>query len=554
MSIWTLKNITSEQYDEIYAGTPAMDIKHLFETEPIDDQDALERFFPSRLWRINSGIYHIENKVGDLIPFEMNYAQHKVYAESLKHPRLLILKSRQQGISTFWLIYSLDMSIVEDHTKGGLMAQGLDESRQLKERLERAWDNIPSDLLDFLKVENIKRNNKEFALNNGSKIYIATSFRSGTLQFLHISEFGKISAKYPDRAKETKTGSLQAIKGGQPVIIESTAEGRNNMFYDMWNTAISHQGVLTPKDFKPVFLSWVDDPDCNLDIPQTITKEAEEYFDTLKYEYEKFTGKKLRLRNSQKWWWVAQLREFEGDLSSMGQEYPGYPEEAFSATKDGTYWAKLYRDEVVNKGHLVENLYDPALDVYVAIDLGMNDMMCLVFYQLYSDKELRIIDEYHNWGEGIKHYVDVMREREKRYGYKIKYVYLPHDANIKELGTGKSRLAIFRELGVNVRLIPKTKSVLNDIELVRRVIPKMWFDIRNTEYLQKAMENYSKEWDDRLGVFKDKPLHNEYSHPADAIRYMVISVYHKIKSPEKRVKEIVKKGKVKSNVVDGMAI
>ncbi|RUM74140.1 MAG: hypothetical protein DSZ10_02150, partial [Sulfurovum sp.] len=77
------------------------------------------------------------------------------------------------------------------------MAQGLDEAATLKERLERAYDNLPEELLNFLGVKNTVRNTKEFALSNDSKIYIATSFRSGTLQFLHISEFGKISAKNP---------------------------------------------------------------------------------------------------------------------------------------------------------------------------------------------------------------------------------------------------------------------------------------------------------------------------------------------------------------------
>jgi hypothetical protein len=66
------------------------------------------------------------------------------------------------------------------------------------------------------------------------------------------------------------------------------------------------------------------------------------------------------------------------------------------------------------------------------------------------------------------------------------------------------------------------------------------------------MENYTKEWDERLGVFKDKPLHNEWSHAADAIRYMVVSVFHKIK-PKGTTKQSAKKRRT-SNVVDGIAM
>ena len=543
---WTLNNITSEQYDEIYAGTSAMEIKHLFESEPESDDDAIANYLPSKLWRMNSGLYKIENKEGDLIAFEMNWAQHRVYADSLRHPRLIILKSRQQGISTFWLLYALDLTIFEDNMKAGLMSQGLQESKTLKERLERAYDNFPEELLNFIGAHNIVRNSSEFALDNDSKVYVATSFRSGTLQFMHISEFGKISAKHPEKAKETKSGSMQAIKGGLPVIIESTAEGRHNMFYNMWVQADSHAGNYSPKDFKPCFLSWAEDPDCRISVPQLVNAEAEAYFSAGEVDYEAYTGNKLILSDEQKWWWVSQLREFTGDMDLMGQEYPLVPEEAFAATKDGTYYAKLFRKEVVAKGQIVGDIYEPKLPVDVAVDLGMSDMMVLVFFQTYNN-EIRIIDEYHNSGEGIAHYVAKLKEKP----YKYRTVYLPHDANVKELGTGKSREGIFRSMGVPVRRLPRTRSVANDIELVRKAIPYMWLDEKNCSYIKLAMENYTKEWDDRLGVFKDKPFHDEFSHAADAIRYMVIGSWHKIRP--KGVSKTTTKRRM-SNVVDGIAM
>ena len=547
--MWTLKNITPEQFDAIYDGTIALEVKHLFETEPESDDDAFANFYPSKLWRLNCGLYKIEDKDGNLISFEMNWAQHVVYSFFLKHPRLLILKSRQQGISTYWLLFFFDSILVEDNMKYGLMSQGLKESKILKERIVRAWEHLPEQLIGFLEVKALVQNSEEFTLSNDSKIYIATSFRSGTLQGLHISEFGKISAKTPEKAKETKTGSMQAIRGGLPVVIESTAEGRHNMFYDEWIKAVDHIGNLAPKDFQPVFLSWVDDPDCEISIPQLIDSSSEEYFSELETEYYNYFHRKPALTNEKKWWWVAQLREFNGDREMMGQEYPGWPEEAFSATKDGTYWAKLFRREVVANGRIVPDLYEGSLPVDVAIDLGMNDMMVLIFFQTYAN-EIRIIDEYHNSGEGIGHYVMKMREK----GFKYRAVWLPHDAVVKELGTGKSRYSIFREMGVPVRLLPRTKSVVNDIELVRKAIPYIWMDEKTTKYVQHAFENYTKEWDERLGVFKDRPLHNEWSHPADAIRYLVVACYHKIKPKGSALNKGVIKKRKSTNVVDGIAL
>jgi len=550
---WTLKNISRKQYIEIYKDTPAMDIIHLFEKEPDNDEDALINYMPSKLWRMNSGIYKIETKQGDVIPFEMNWAQHKVYAEYLKHPRLIILKSRQQGISTFWLIFFFDDALVKDTHKFGLMAQGLKEAKNLKERVILAWQNYPEELKELFQLKVVKQNSDEFTLNNGSKIQIATSFRSGTLQGLHISEYGKIANKYPEKARETKTGSMQAIKHGLPVIIESTAEGSKNDFAKMWQAAVllKEEGAkLSGKDFRPVFLSWVDDPTCWSDVPQTLTKEAIEYFEKLKIEYEKWYGKKPKLHMQQLWWWMSQFREFNYDWGLMGQEYPGYPDEAFAATKDGSYYAKLYREHIVAKKRLVENLYDEHLPVYVAMDLGMNDTMVLVFFQVWNG-ELRIIDEYHNSGEGLEHYVNVMKAKP----YRISKVYVPHDAKVKELGTGKSRYDVLRSLGVPAKVLPKTKSVINDIELVRQAIPYMWFDRDNTTYLQQAMLNYSKQWDDKLGIWKDKPLHDEWSNPADAIRYMVISQWNRLKVENKKEnKNTYKERQKSSNVADGLAL
>ena len=547
--MWTLKAIGPEEYDDMFYGTAGMDVKELFEREPESDEDALMNFFPSKLWRLNSGIYKIEDKEGNLIPFTMNRAQLYVYAHLIKHPRLIILKARQMGVSTFFLIYALDLILTEDNMKAGLMAQGLQEAKTLKERLERAYDNIPEQLLEFLGVKNIVRNNSEFSLNNDSKVYIATSFRSGTLQMLHISEFGKISAKNPEKAKETRTGSMQAIRGGLPVIVESTAEGRHNAFFELWEAATGHTGNMAPKDYMPVFLSCWDDPDCEINVPQIIDREAEEFFEESCAEYEKFFGRPKILKKQQKWWWVAQFREFGQDWDMINQEYPPAPIYAFNATKDGTYWAKLYNKEVVLGGHIVPDLYEPTLPVDVAVDLGLNDMMVLVFYQIYAN-ELRVIDEYHNNGEGILHYVNKMKEK----GYKYRSVWLPHDAVVRELGTGKSRYSIFRELGVPARLLPRTKSVQNDIELVRKAIPHIWLDEKNTGYIQQAFTSYSKDWDDRLEVFKDKPLHNEWSHPADAIRYMVVAAYRHIRPKGSAVNRgLVTKAKT-TNVVDGVAL
>jgi hypothetical protein len=498
---WSL-SISEEYFNIIYKGL-GID-KSLFQREPESDQDYISNFLVSKLWRLNN-LYKIVDKDGNKIRFSMNRAQHIVYAAILRHPRIIILKSRQQGISTFWLISYFDDAKFNDNLSIGMLAQGLEEAATLLERVKLADDNFPPAIENFLGLTISQDNTKAIGWNNGSTIFIRTSFRSATLQRLHVSEMGKIAAKAPDKARELKTGTLQTIKPGNPVVIESTAEGRNNAFYDMWYTAFDHVGARGPKDFMPVFLSWVDDPDCSLVVPQRIDADAANYFSKL----EESIGR--RLSSEQKNFWVSQYRELGDDIH---QEYPGTPEEAFAAVRDGTYYARLFREQT---GNIVEGLYDENLDVKSVYDLGMNDTMVRIDYQEFGD-ELRIIGEYHNSGEAILHYVEETRARP----YRVEETFLPHDARVRDLGSGKSRLDVFRAYGVRAKVLRRTKSVQNDIEIVRKNIPNIYVDA-SLNYIIETFRNYTKAWDDKLGVWKDKPLHNEWSNPADAIRGMVMA-------------------------------
>ncbi|MDX1810307.1 MAG: hypothetical protein R3240_00045 [Gammaproteobacteria bacterium] len=521
------------------------DVAKLYEV-PKTDVD-YERLLKSKLWRMNN-LYTIVNKDGERIRFRMNFAQHHVYNKSLIHPRLIILKSRQQGISTFWLISFFDDAIFLSDTNVGMMAQGLDEAETLLKRVELAWDALPPSIIDLLQIARTKDNAKEQGYSNGSTIFIRTSFRSTTLQRLHISEFGKIANKYPERAEETKTGTLQAIAPGNTVAIESTAEGDND-FKTMWYNAKDQykKGQLAPKDFYPVFLSWLDDPDCNLDIYQEATDEQEQYFAKLELE----TGRILT--QSQKNFWISQYREL---AEHIFQEYPATDEEAFTAARQGQYYASRYMEFVVKRNREISNLYDKNLDVHVSMDLGVNDDMVLGFWQIHynaqrKEWEVRQIDEYVNSGEGLDHYVEVMNDRVDSKGYTYGYTILPHDAQVRDLGAvkAKTRVAILKGLGVRrIKVLPRV-PVNDGIAAVRKLIPILWVDPKRCPRSRLAYLNYSKEWDPKLKVWKDKPLHNEHSHPADMIRYFALGVI----MIQKRNKNEPKRSK-QSSVINGLAL
>ena len=515
---WYLR-ISPEQFQKLY---PSGDIS-LFQNNPESDAEYIGIFLVNKLWRLNN-LYTIANKHGIRTRFNMNNSQHVVYSNLLSHPRIIVLKSRQQGISTFLLLDYFDDSLFIEDLNIGLLAQGLDEAATLLERVKLAWEMLPEPVKTFLGLKLEKNNSKEYSFNNGSTIFIRTSFRSATLQRLHVSELGKISAQDPNKARELMSGTMQAIRAGNPVVLESTAEGRDNMFYRMWYEAVNFVGSRGLKTFKPVFLSWVDDPDCTSKIPQRATEDDLKYFSKVERDLN------ISLTEQQRWWGVEQRRELP---ELFDQEYPYSPEAAFAAVRDGSYYAALWQKH----GRTIPELYDPALDVYVAIDLGMNDTMVLVFWQEYyaSGKlEIRVIKCYRNTGEGLSHYYNVIRDTR----WRIACVYLPHDAKVKELGTNKSRMGMFREMGMrNIKLVPRTSSVSNDIEFVRKFIPNIILNADENsgcDYLTNMFHSYSKKWDQQLGVWKDKPLHNEWSNPADAVRYMVMGRYSGVSDGGKR--------------------
>ncbi len=203
----------------------------------------------------------------------------------------------------------------------------------------------------------------------------------------------------------------------------------------------------------------------------------------------------------------------------------GMPEEmiqqefycSFDAPLVGSYYgnamAKLLAD-----GRLCSLPLEPRLEVHTAWDLGVSDSTAIVFYQKHG-QEIRIIDYYEASGEGIAHYAKVLKEKDYVYGEHL----APHDIQVRELGSGKSRLEVARELGIRFRVVPNLR-IDDGIEAVRTTLPKCWFDEKKCSHLIESLRQYRKDFDEKNKVFRDKPLHDWTSHPADAFRYLCVGI------------------------------
>lgn len=177
-----------------------------------------------------------------------------------------MLKCRQIGITTFFSILLLDKVLWEDNVQCGVIAQTLDDASNIfKDKLKFAFDQLHPAIKPLFKL--VGDSAKELAFSHGSVIRVGTSLRSSTLQYLHISEFGKICAKDPEKAREIISGSLNTVHVGQSIAIESTAEGKEGYFYDMCQRALEHKRLekeYGPLDFKCFFFPWHEHPNYSM--------------------------------------------------------------------------------------------------------------------------------------------------------------------------------------------------------------------------------------------------------------------------------------------------
>lgn len=464
------------------------------------------------LYRLNN-LYYITDKTGKKVKFNMTAEQLEYWQN--EHNRNIILKARQLGFTTQVCIIQLDKALFESD-KCALIAHTLHDAKRLfREKVKFAYDNLPKAirLANPIKIET----KEELVFNNGGSITVSTSFRGGTLQRLHISEFGKICAKYPDKAREIVTGAFEAVPLNGKITLESTAEGRQGYFFDYCQTAEKLANKdLTAQDWRFFFFAWWQNQDYQMpavELPERLVS----YFSELKGKHGIVTTPK------QQAWYYAKEKTLGDD---MKREYPSLPAEAFAQSIEGAYYAKQFGFLYANGriGALPDNSHLPVSTYW---DLGVSDSTAIWFVRTVGN-EFHIVDYYENSGEGLNHYFKVLKDK----GYLYDKHIAPHDIDNRTLGaeSAKSLRELARDgylidginYSVRFEVLPRTQNVNSDIEQVRTILKQCCFDEVKCEQGIKALESYRKEWNDKLGVWRDKPLHDWTSHGADAFRYFAV--------------------------------
>lgn len=457
---------------------------------------ALQRW-PDKLARLRGGFYTIKDKAGKEVPFHMNEDQERFILE--RHGLDIVLKARQKGFTTVIQIEMLDDCLFVPNTAAGVIAHNLTDAEAFfSDKIKFAYDKLPDGFKEIVSATSDTVRSLKFS--NGSSIRVGTSLRSGTLQRLHVSEYGKLCAKFPEKAREVKSGAFNTVAVGQRIVVESTAEGHAGHFYEITKAAQDKKAKgeeLTPLDFKFHFAPWWTSPEYAIEDEVVETTDHQNYF-------KKLRGLGIVLTRQQRAWYV---KKSEQQGEDMKREYPSTPEEAFEASIEGAYFASEMR-KMREQGRICRiPILNVPVDVYW--DLGVGDAMAMTFKQR-SGAEERIIDYYENSGEGFEHYARVLNEKRYIYGRH----YFPHDGDHRSLGiVAKTKKEWAEEAGISpIDIVPRIATEQAGIEASRALLPSVWIDEERCARLIQCLDNYRKEWDERLSTWKATARHDEFSH------------------------------------------
>ena len=463
-----------------------------------------------QLWRLHN-IYYIVNESGERIKFKPNWAQ----VQFLKDMWYLnvILKARQLGMTTFIDLLILDNCVFLPNKRGGIVCHNREDAAVIfRDKVKFPYDNLPEQIREANPASRDSTN--ELLFKNNSAIRVGTSLRSGTLNYLHVSEYGKMCAKFPEKAREVRTGALNTVHSGQFMCIESTAEGKTGHFFDLCQEsrkAQAEERQLTPLDWEFHFYPWWKNPKYTLPVdpqnPPYIDAGLREYFQDLAETHG------IHLTLGQKVWYAKKM-DSQGE--DMKREYPSTPDEAFEQSLEGAYY-KRQMAKIRSEKRIRRVPYAPDFPVHTFWDLGGD--MTSIWCMQHIGTEYRFIRYFQNSGEPPSYYVGMMQS----WGYDIwGRHYMPHDAD-QTLMASISKYDLFYQAGLrNIVVLERIQQEQDGIDAVRGKLAQCWFDAENCSEGIQCLDGYRKEWDDKMGAWKDKPLHDQFSHGAKAFEQFAI--------------------------------
>jgi len=477
--------------------------------------DKRSKTLGNRYWRLNH-LYYILDEQGDRVLFKMNQVQYAIYFALWWLN--IIPKSRQHGMTTFIALFMLDACLFNSDVRCGIIAHKLTDAKKIfRDKIKYAYGKLPEDLQKCITL--VKDDAQELVFSNNSSIYVGTSMRSGTLQYLHVSEYGYLCTHAPAKAAEIKAGAMETVHEGGMIFIESTFESPTGDFPEMCEAAEEMRvkgKELGPMDYKIHFFSWFQ-KDSNVTDPKyvEITPEGHAYFDKI----ERIRDTKLSIE--QRSWYTAK-KKILGSL--MYKEHPSTLEEAAMVKVVGSYYGESFT-WLHEQGRIGEVPYNPAYPLYTVCDPGYTSAFWL--FQVMPTGFVHFIRYYEDTGKDFGYYADVFLEWKERYGYRYGEKYAPYDIdnNQYKLVDGGGLLDVARRAGMDFVQMDVEKSVHLGIAKTNNLIKMCRFDEEGCKVGIKKVKSYHEQINTAMStedkpVFTGIPAKDGNDHAADALRYV----------------------------------
>lgn len=278
-----------------------------------------------------AGLLQIKTKDGEVVPLKLNKAQLELW-RTIKRVRneglpvrIIILKARQLGMSTFVQAYLLWKAITSPGTNGLVVAHLEDPAMELFSKIELMYRLLPEPMfLELEKIKDTSKKGKKLAFGGNKLVrldtllYVDTANNSAlgrgqTFQHVHLSELA-----FYQKPEEIMFGLSQSVpmKPDTTIIVESTANGMGNYFHNMWKRATDKES-----NYVPLFLPWHSEADYARPVRKT---------DEPLNKDERRIKRRHKLTDEQMMWRRDQIMDgCDGDEEKFQQENPADPAEAF---------------------------------------------------------------------------------------------------------------------------------------------------------------------------------------------------------------------------------
>lgn len=489
----------------------------------MDQQELIEALRDPH-WRI-SNLYKIKDKDGNTVTFRPNRAQQR-FLDRLWH-RNLVPKARQRGFSTLVQILMLDTCLFVPNTTAAIIAQDRDTAGRIRDgKIKFAYDRLPPLVQQMVPLTT--DNETELEWKNGSNMSISTSVRGGTLDFLHVSEYGIICLEDPLKAREIQEGSLPAVPTSGILVVESTVESPYGIFSSMVKNAadVEKQGrELTPLDYRLHFASWWDADEYEID-PRgiIISPQQHGYFSRL----EAIIGQPISL--AKRAWYVTKLAaDFGNEKEKMWRQYPSTLDEAFTVATNGLWLAEQMAAARV-QGRIGPLPLVTGIPVNTFWDIGTDDATSIWLHQAVGAWD-HFIGYIEGAGEPPAHYVAALQTAREARGFVWGQHFLPHDGAHRRINT--ARLVTYKDMieeaGLrNVEIVPRADSLEVEIQLLRQDFSSYRFDETECKAGIEHLDGFAKVFNKTMQVFTGAIAQNGHQHGADALRQKASAAKHNL--------------------------